>query len=146
MTDPGAIFGAGGLAGILAAVGVIIQALIKRRTVTTDAAAQLSDQALEMIRANREDSQAQITMARQAAEAQIRATEASCAERLAQALADVGSARREAGEARRAAEMAERAAEGWYRRMSMEAYRPSATVDRWRELVDSFPINGSAVR
>jgi len=84
------------------------------------------------------------------AENRVRAVEAQAAERLSAALQDVTAARREATEARQAVQQVERVVEMWYRRMSDEAFRPGATVERWRELVASFPpnvgVNGAQVR
>ena len=136
--------GAGGF-GVLWVFVALYRTWISKRTTDVDALDQMARTAAEMVA----NAAAEIQRVRLDAENRIRATELQAANQISMAMRDVDMARREATEARQAAQQAERAALAWYRQMTDEAYRPTATVDRWRELVTSLPpnvgVNGSAI-
>ena len=140
------VAGGGGLVGLAWAMVALYRARSARPISEASAAERMSQTAAEMVA----NANTTIERVRLDAENRIRATEAAASQRLGEALQDVNMARREAAEARQAAQQTERVVEMWYRRMTEEAYRPTATVERWRELVQSFPpnvgVNGAAVR
>lgn len=140
------LLGGGGSVGLFMTVVMLYRIRVMKRTVDVSATDQLAQTSADMVR----DALEQIRAARADAEARVRATEAEAAQRLATALQDVQMARREANDARAAAQQTERVVEMWYRTMTLEAYRPTATVERWRELVTQFPpnvgTNGAMVR
>lgn len=138
------IGGSGGV-GIVWAAVALYRARNSRPITNAKALDSLAKTAAEMVAS----SAAEVQRIRLDAETHVRRIEAEIGHQLGRALQDVDMARREATEARQAAQQAERMAEKWYRQMADEAYRPSATVERWRELVSSFPpnvMNGASMR
>lgn len=146
------IAGGGGF-GVLWALNAIYKTWLSRKHVDVDAADQLAQVAAnltrnanEQVAAIRADAQAQIASARADAQAQMASARADAANAVATALNDVSIARREAAESRQSAAESRQAAEraeSFVRKLAWEAYRPTATVERWRELVSSGPFHGA---
>lgn len=126
----------GFLAAALGSSGltVLIQTLAGRKKVRADVADTLSDTALALLQAVRDDAAAQIELARKdVASARLEAVEAR--NEAAAARAEATAARREAMAA--AAEM---------RRLTSEILSPNATIERLRSLVEPGPNGGAGVR
>lgn len=113
------------VASVLASGGAvaIVQAVASRRKVKVDAADQLSDAALDQLRAVRTDAMEQIALARRDVEDARRSAQ--------QAWAEAADARREA-----------MAATAQLRRLHSEILSPVATVDHLRTLVSVGGQNG----
>lgn len=127
----GALLTGGGLVAV-------VNAVANRRKTKVDAATELSDTALEMIREVRTDAMQQIELARQIAVSARR--DAEDARRSAgQAWAEATEARREAVDMRREA----MATAAQLRRLHAEIWSPIATVDGLRRLLDPGGSNGA---
>lgn len=123
-------FGASLVGGIVA----LVKAFWRRPLIKVEAATELSDQAVDMVRQVRDDALAQIKQARDDATA---------------ARQDADEARRQAAEARNEAWAARRDAEGAlreFRRLTDAIMAPYATLEMLRQMVAEGPGNGIATR
>lgn len=123
MSDIALLLSGGGGAAIIWATVALLKTFLSKKLVDADAAKRLAGTAVEMIDAVQKNAERSIAAAgREAAEARSEATEA----------------RRAANEARREAE----ASNAFTRRLITELFRPDASIERLRRLVND---NGDGV-
>lgn len=137
----GWLVGGGGAGGVLWALNAIYRTWLSRKSPDVDAADRIAKVAADMTKSAAE----QVAAIRADAHTQIASARADAANVMAAAMNDVSTARREASEAR----MAAQSAETFVRKLAYEAFLPSASVDRWRELVSASPpysgLNGAGL-
>jgi hypothetical protein len=152
------LLGGGGAVGLAYAVVALVRTVFNRKIINATAADQLAGSAVEMIDAVRRDAATAIAQARTDAATAIAQARTDAATSVAAALQDVASARRDSDEARRDAAEARREATAarkeavdsnqFMRRVITELYRPDASIERLRRLVndngngDALAMNG----
>lgn len=124
MSEIGLLLSGGGGAALIWATVALLKTFLSRKLVNADAAEKLAGTAVEMIEASQANAERSI---------------AAMTLEVTRARAEASEARAEAAEARRAANDARREAEAsnlFTRRLIAELFRPDATVERLRRLVN----------
>lgn len=149
MSDLALILSGGGGAAIIWATVALLKTFLSRKLVNADAADRLAGSAVEMIREARDDAAKSIAEVRNNAALSV----TNALQDVANARREASEARGEAAEARRAANEARREAEAsnlFTRRLITELFRPDASIERLRRMVnegggETAAMNGARI-